>query len=328
MKKERRMTKRKRKAIMIATTSLKIAPIAVLIALAGRWTWSNIGSDLKFQLGFDDVTKFLNNNKVIEEQVDIEETEEEIVEESIPEVEELEDATTAPINFPSIINQEEYVRISSELYDMEVAIPAVDWEGFNNVNEEVEAWIQIPGTKVNNVIVQGNDNEYYLHHDYKNEDDSAGSLFIDYHDNPLSSDTSDLSDVTTIYGHNLRSGKMFGTLSNYKSQSFYDRNPYGIITTESGDIYKLDFFAGIIVDGSDEANVYIPDFLDETEFNQYFDYVYTNSLFESDVDIQYGDKIIALSTCSYETDNARFLLFGRLSKQLQNETSVSATLGR
>lgn len=336
MKKNRKVSRRRRKAGIIASTTLKIAPIAVVIALVGRWTWANVASDLMFDLGFDDLTQFLNNDKTIEEQVDIEipeETKEDINVDVDSEVDKItaNEPVISSINLPSIIEQEDFERASSELYDMGVTIPYVEWENLNQINEDVEAWIQIPGTKVNTVIAQGGDNDYYLHHSYKKEQDDNGTVFIDWRDNPLTSDMTDLSDVTTIYGHNLRSGKMFGTLSNYKSQSFYDRNPYGIITTEEGEVYKLDFFAGIIVDGRSESNVYIPDFIDESEFNAYFDYVVENSLFTSDVNVEYGDKIVVLSTCSYETEydkNARFVLFGRLTKQLENTQEAVYGLGK
>lgn len=336
MKKNRKVSRRRRKARFIASTTLKIAPVAIAIALVGRWTWANVASDLKFDLGFDDVTRFLNSDKTIEEQADMEipeETNEDLIVEEDTEADKLtaNESMIPSINLPSIIEQEEFERTSSELYDMGATIPYVEWEGLNQINEDVEAWIQIPGTKVNTVIVQGGDNDYYLHHSYKNEADDNGTVFIDHRDNPLTSDMTDLSDVTTIYGHNLRSGKMFGTLSNYKSQAFYDRNPYGIITTETGEVYKLDFFAGIIVDGKSENNVYIPDFIDESEFKAYFDYIAENSLFTSDVNVEYGDKIVVLSTCSYEVEydkDARFVLFARLTKQLENTQEATNSLGK
>ncbi len=328
MKKNRKGKRRKRR--LIVATTLKIAPIALIIAAIGRWTWTSGKGEIMTLFNINENDRFLANDNQRVEQIVDEEVSQNTVETEDNEIE-TTPAVVVPtipsVPFPNIIEEEEFERTSSELYDTGVEIPQPDWDNLNAVNELSDSWIYIAGTKVNNPIVQYRDNDYYLHHDIENNDDNEGTLFIDYRDNPLSSEMSELSDVTTVYGHNQRSGRMFGTITNYKSQAFYDKWPYGIVLTENGNVYKLDFFAGIIVDGSDEANVYIPDFIDESEFNNYFDYVVSNSTFTSDCDIQYGDKIIALSTCSYEYDNARYVLFGRLTKQLTNDQEVEKTLG-
>lgn len=330
--KNRKKKRKGSKLGIIATASLRIAPAAAIIAGIGYWAWGTYIGDYKSLLEIEALNRFLNNDneRVEQEAEDYNPEIEEIVEidNNEPEDNEMSAEPIIPaIDFPEIIPEVETERTSSELYDSGAFIPEVDWEKLNGTNELANAWIYIPGTKVNNPIVQCANNDYYLHHDIENNDSKAGTLFIDYRDNPLDSEMDELSDVTTIYGHNQKSGAMFGTIKNYKSQAFYDKWPYGVVVAENGDVYKLDFFAGIIVSGDSEENIYIPDFIDESEFKEFFDYIISNSTFESDCQIEYGDKIIALSTCSYEYNNARFVLFGRLTKQLLNEQEVGNTLG-
>ena len=97
---------------------------------------------------------------------------------------------------------------------------------------------------------------------------------------------------------------------------------------ENGDIYKIDYFAGVIVDGMDNRNIYASDFIDESQFNAYFDNIVSNSTFQSDCKVEFGDKIVVFQTCSYEYNRATFLLYGRLTKVLINDQEVQNTLGR
>ncbi|MDE6141339.1 MAG: class B sortase [Bacilli bacterium] len=341
MSKKGKKTRRYRSRL-IAEASLRIAPIAVAIAFAGHWAFNNIDELRDFN--YDDLSRFLNYDRAIEQNdrldadeeknqgaLEVKGTEEEVTQEE-PNEEVASEGVTNPIPFPDIIPEVDYERTSSELYEMGIELPPVDWEYTNEVNEEANAWIYIPGVGpdngINLPVVQGEDNDYYLNHDIYGNEDDRGTLFIDYRNNPMDSGTQELSDVTVIYGHNRKSGAMFAPICNYKTQKFYDRHPYGVIIAENGDVYKIDFFAGVIVDGSNSLNVYASDFIDESQFNAYFDNIVSNSTFESDCKVQFGDKIILLQTCSYEYDGAKYLLYGRLTKQLINEQEVQSTLGR
>ena len=97
----------------------------------------------------------------------------------------------------------------------------IDFAGLQAVNPDVIAWIDIPGLSVSYPVVQGEDNSYYLHHLFTGEYNSSGSIFADCHNQP------DFTDQNTIiYGHNMKNGSMFGTLSHYQDQVLWEENPY------------------------------------------------------------------------------------------------------
>lgn len=89
------------------------------------------------------------------------------------------------------------------------------------MNPDVIAWIDIPGLSISYPVVQGTDNAYYLHHLFTGEYNSSGSIFTDCHNRP------DFTDQNTIlYGHNMKNGSMFGTLSHYQDQALWEASPY------------------------------------------------------------------------------------------------------
>ena len=88
------------------------------------------------------------------------------------------------------------------------------------MNPNVIGWIEIPGLSISYPVVQGTDNAYYLHHLFTGEYNSSGSIFADWHNQP------DFADPNTIvYGHNMKNGSMFGTLSHYQDQALWEASP-------------------------------------------------------------------------------------------------------
>ena len=75
----------------------------------------------------------------------------------------------------------------------------VDFDALQEINEDVVGWIYIPGTEVNYPVVQGDDNEYYLHRTFEKKDNFTGAIFLDYLCQPDFS-----SDNTILYGHNMK----------------------------------------------------------------------------------------------------------------------------
>ncbi len=134
----------------------------------------------------------------------------------------------------------------------------------------------------------------------------AGAIFLDTR-NP--SDLSDLHSI--IYGHHMKNGSMFAALKGYKKQDFFDEHKNGYLITEDA-VYRIDFFAGHVANV--EENAWQLDFSDGTEFDNWIKSLKEVSAFKSDVNPEYGDKVFTLSTCSYEFDDARFVLSGKLTK--------------
>ena len=93
-------------------------------------------------------------------------------------------------------------------------LPEIDFDGLREMNEDIVAWIQIPGIGVDYPVVQGKDNEHYLHYTFDGKANKAGSIFLDYRNR------ADFTDSKVIlYGHNMKDGSMFSNLKKYRDAS-------------------------------------------------------------------------------------------------------------
>ncbi|MEA5011189.1 MAG: class B sortase [Angelakisella sp.] len=183
-------------------------------------------------------------------------------------------------------------------------ISEVDFTSLEKINPDIVGWIGAKDTEINYPVVKGKDNDHYLNYMFNGERNKLGSIFMDYRNSSNFSDKN-----TIIYGHNMKDGSMFSPLTNYKNQQYYNSFPTLLLYTPEGD-FTIELFAGIIVDG-DYESIRLT-FKDDLDFQSYVDLLKEKSTFESDVTVKSGDQIITLSTCSYEFDNARYALYGRL----------------
>jgi sortase B len=115
---------------------------------------------------------------------------------------------------------------------------------------------------------------------------------------------------TVIYGHNMKDGSMFSSLTKYKEQGYYERLPTMALYTPEGD-YTIELFAGVVADGDYEFVRF--GFIDDADFQDYIHALKEKSTFKSNTRVKADDRIVTLCTCSYEFNNARYALFGRLS---------------
>ena len=180
----------------------------------------------------------------------------------------------------------------------------VDFDKLLEQNPDVRGWVYCEGTNISYPILQGQDNQYYVHRLIDGSEAVAGSIFMDYRNSPNFSDLS-----TVIYGHHMRDGTMFGSLEDYRSQSFYDLYPTMTLYTPEGD-YRIEFFSGTSEDGDYEFVEF--NFDSDEAFMNYVQDLRARSEFTSDVEVQPGDRLISLCTCAYNRLNARFMLVGKL----------------
>ena len=176
---------------------------------------------------------------------------------------------------------------------------SVDFEGLLAENSDVVGWIYSEETQINYHVLRGDSNETYLHHMINGQYNSSGSIFMDFRNNP------DLSDFNTIiYGHHMKNGSMFASLHQYVDQEFYDKHKYLWYLTPDH-IYRLDVTAGYV--GDAEAEVYTI-FTDMDQLRSYLSFAQAKSTFVPDQVPEDINGIFALSTCSYEYDDARYVL--------------------
>lgn len=179
-------------------------------------------------------------------------------------------------------------------------VSPVDFDSLWAINPDVVGWIYIEGTKINYPIVQGSSNETYLYHLINGKYNRSGSIFMDYRN------ASDYSDQNTvIYGHHMADGSMFADLVDYGSQSFFESHRTGFLFTPLR-TYTLTFFAGYVTDVWDDA--WQMSFSSDAEFSQWLQDSIARSAFDSGVLPSVSQHIFTLSTCTYEYNNARFVL--------------------
>lgn len=198
-----------------------------------------------------------------------------------------------------------------------------DWSAkaqeLNQYNSDVVGWINITGTSISQQVVQSSDNEYYLKHSPYKTSSNHGALFMDFRNN-FGEDEAAQSDNIIIYGH--YTSAMFKELHNYKNiYSFYEENP--IIELSSlyeNYLYKIYAFGVVYgVQGTDFEFWNYVDFPMHSElsaqedFNHYLNKVQEKTLIRTNVDVQYGDKLLTLSTCNSATggEQYRFVIFAR-----------------
>lgn len=182
---------------------------------------------------------------------------------------------------------------------------SADFEALQKENPDIIAWLYSEGTPINYPVVQAEDNNYYLRRLTDGSYNSNGTLFLDFR---CRSDFSDFSSV--IYGHRMKSKAMFGTLPEYAEQEYYDEHPVMYLLTPQAD-YKIELIAGFMTSSDSEAYDQPGS---ESQRQSFLDNAVNNSLFQSSFEYSTDDRFVCLSTCSYEYENARLMLVGKLVK--------------
>jgi sortase B len=185
--------------------------------------------------------------------------------------------------------------------------PTVDFTGLSEINPDVAAWIRAPGTNIDYPVVNANDYDYYLNHLFDGRVNKAGTLFIDYRNKPGFTDRN-----TIIYGHNMRNHSMFWTLTRYKTEAYYTTHRTMMLITPEGNYY-LAVFAAFVASPTEDA--WRVPFLSDDDFSSWVAMLRSRSSFQSDVSVVPGDKVVTLSTCSYEYNDARYVVYGKLLPQ-------------
>lgn len=176
-------------------------------------------------------------------------------------------------------------------------------EDLSSIDPDFRFWLTVENTNIDYPVLQGSDNKFYLNKDiYKNKLGS-GSIFMDYRNN------FETDENIIIYGHNMKNKTMFSQLEDFKNEDFFNEdNKIRIITNDKEYVYKV--FSAYYVDPS--YNYIIPKFNTDEEYEKYLNEITNKSLNKSNVNVSSKDKIITLSTCSYETGNTRTVVHGKL----------------
>ena len=182
----------------------------------------------------------------------------------------------------------------------------VDAAAIAEASPDFTGWLYSPDTPIDYPVVQGSDNDYYLHRLIDGSYNYNGCLFTDYRCDKGFADHN-----TIIYGHNMFSGIMFGTLQKYKDAEYYKEHPVMYFETEYG-TYLFEVFAAYTT--THDSQAYTISFFSDEDYLKYLDYAISQSSFDAGLDLTAKDHIVTLSTCAYEFDNARYVVLCRVSK--------------
>jgi len=172
------------------------------------------------------------------------------------------------------------------------------------VNSDVIGWIKIEDTVIDYPVVQGEDNEYYLTRDLKQQNNVNGSIFMDYR-NQVDSE----EQHWIVYGHNMKNKTMFMALLNYESKWYFDHHSF----IEFDTLYankKWKVFSAYFTNTKDD---YIrTDFASDQEYREFLAVLQNKSLHKTELSLTEADQILTLSTCSNTNDEARFVVHAKL----------------
>lgn len=198
------------------------------------------------------------------------------------------------------------------LHKSTVRLPDIlpEYETLYNKNKKLIGWLKIDDTNIDYPVMQTSDNTYYLDHNYNQEYDKNGSIFLDYNCSVYPRSTNMI-----VYGHHMKSGNMFGNLQKYAKESYggkhsiitfdtiYEKAQYQVMYVFRSQVYNEDdivfkYYQFI------EAN-------SETEFNSYMQEMSALSLYDTGVTAEFGDSLLTLSTCDSSQTDGRFVVVAK-----------------
>lgn len=184
---------------------------------------------------------------------------------------------------------------------------AIDFDLLSEQSSDIIGWIYLPDSPINYPVLQAEDNSFYLHRLYDETYNAGGSIFADYE---CPGDFSGRN--TIIYGHNLTDKSMFGTIRYFSlegNQEYYEEHPVFYINTPGGN-YKCEVFSCYVT--TTDSDAYKLGFESDEDYAEFLEERQSLSKIETPILLSTEDRIVTLSTCSYEFQNARTVVHARL----------------
>ncbi len=260
--------------IPIIITTLSITTYLISIFILTRWYVQNERSK-----------KFTNSINITKEEIK-------------------EDTPNQYQDLTNNVKQEETIVDSSYINTNFIS---VNLNYYTSKNNETVGWIQVNGTNINYPIVQHEDNNFYLEHDFYKRKTNIGWIFADYRDN-----MENLNNNTIIYGHNLINRTMFGSLPYMLNKNWFNskNNQYIKLSTKTSNTIWQIFSVYKIEPTTD----YLQSVFNSIEnYQNFLNTLKNRSIRDFNVNLNYTDKIITLSTCD-DTGTKRVAVHAKLIK--------------
>lgn len=181
--------------------------------------------------------------------------------------------------------------------------------GLYEENKDLAGWLSIEGMKIDHPVMQGEDDSYYLHHDFYGQDSRYGCLYV--------KEQADLDAGTNfiIYGHNMKDGSMFGDLDLYLKESFYKEHPVISFDTlyEERTYDIIAVFRSQVYNADEDVFKYYQFYEADTqeEFEDFYGNIKELSLYDTGVEAKFGDTFLTLSTCAYHVPDGRLVVVAK-----------------
>lgn len=208
----------------------------------------------------------------------------------------------------SSVNRTANIHLSEEEEITVTVLP--EYEELLGKNQNLIGWIKIDDTNIDYPVMKTTDRSYYLTHGFDDEYDRNGCIFMD-----PDCDVINRSTNLILYGHHMHSGKMFGTLDQYKKYSYYEEHPIIQFDTiyEKG-TYEVVYVFLSKVFYEDEITFKYYQFIDAVSEEQFYsncEEMEKMSIYDTGVTVSYGDQLLTLSTCDKTEEQGRFVVVAR-----------------
>ena len=199
----------------------------------------------------------------------------------------------------------------TEAETMEELSVLAEYEAILQENQDFAGWITIEGTKVDYpVMLTKSDTDYYLMRNFNRQDDINGTLFMDARTNLKQRSTNII-----IYGHNMKSGEMFGGLKKYLDEDYWmEHKQISFDTIYEKGTYEIFAVCLAQVQYRDTEGFRYYDFIQadsEESFQEYLDNIKQLSVFIGTEMPVYGDELLTLSTCKNYVEDGRLFLVAK-----------------
>jgi len=176
-------------------------------------------------------------------------------------------------------------------------------------NEDVVGWLTVPGTDIDSVIVQNpaDDNGFYSKHDFAGTPNRDGTYSADCRCDFTTPTREGISQNIALYGHSWDEnpdGQLFAQLKRFKEPAFAEAHPYIFFSTEAEDMV-WEVFA--VYHATVNQPYIIPD-LPWASLSDMLDIAYDASIYDYGIRLTESDKILTLSTCSFDVPGRDELL--------------------
>lgn len=179
-----------------------------------------------------------------------------------------------------------------------------EFQELYEMNHDLVGWLTIPGTKIDYPVVQCEDSEYYLTHDFFGKENKNGQIILDTKCDPYTP-----SYNLVISGHNMFNENMFGPLLEFVSPNHWKRHKLleFDVLTEKRQYVIFAAFASADYDVDEEGFRYNADIQYRVDAERWLEEVRENQMYKTDIDVAFGDEFLTLTTC-----NRRFRKNGRM----------------